>query len=71
MANNKENKKEGKQLPHTIKTIVTIGEVMARFLAAYLLMNNFDHVVAVAVAWYFLITAVLAFVVLVHKASKN
>lgn len=67
----KENKKESRQVPHTVKTVVTIGEVVARFLAAYLLLNNFEHIVAVAAAWYFLITAVMAFVVLVHKASSK
>lgn len=70
----KENKTqtvEGKKVPHTVKTVVTVAEVVARFLAAYLLFSNFDHIVAVAIAWYFLITAVLAFVVLIHKASKN
>lgn len=71
MPNVSKNTKEGRTVPHTVKTIVTLGEVVARFLAAYLIMNNFDHIVAVAVAWYFLITAVLAFVLLVHKASKN
>lgn len=68
---NKENKKESRQVPHTVKTVVTLIEVVARFLAAYLLLNNFDHIVAVAAAWYFLITAVMAFVVLVHKASSK
>jgi len=60
-----------KQVPHTVKTVVTLVEVVARFLTAYLLLNNFTHIVAVAVAWYMLITAVMAFVALVHKASKN
>jgi hypothetical protein len=60
-----------KQIPATLKTVVTLVEVVARFLAAYLLLNNFDHIVAVAAGWYFLITAAMAFVALVHKASKN
>ena len=73
---NKENKNEDsksfvQKVPHTVKTVVTVGEVVARFLAAYLLLNNFDHIVAVAAGWYFLITAAMAFVALVHKASKN
>lgn len=71
MAKAIENKKEGRKVPHTVKSVVTIAEIVARFITAYLLMNNFDHIVAVAVAWYMLITAVLAFVLLVHKASKN
>jgi hypothetical protein len=58
-------------MPATLKTVVTLVEVVARFLAAYLLLNNFDHIVAVAAGWYFLITAAMAFVALVHKASKN
>jgi hypothetical protein len=58
-------------MPATLKTVVTLVEVVARFLAAYPLLNNFDHIVAVAAGWYFLITAAMAFVALVHKASKN
>ncbi len=60
-----------KTMPATLKTVVTLVEVVARFLAAYLLLNNFDHIVAVGAGWYFLITAAMAFVALVHKASKN
>jgi len=59
------------KVPHTVKTVVTVGEVVARFLAAYLLFSNFDHVVAVAIAWYFLITAVMAVIAFIHKANKN
>ena len=69
--NNDESKTFVQKVPATIKTIVTLVEVVARFLAAYLLLNNFDHIIAVAVGWYMLITAAMAFVALVHKASKN
>lgn len=68
MTNNKKTKKE---VPATIKTIVSLVEVVARFLTAYLLMNNFDHIVAVAVAWYMLVTAAMIFVAVFHKAFKN
>lgn len=73
---NKENKNEDSKgfvakVPHTMKTIVAVGEIVARFLAAYLLFSNFDHVVAVAIAWYFLITAVTAVITFIHKANKN
>ena len=73
---NKENKNEDsksfvQKVPHTVKTVVTVGEVVARFLAAYLLFSNFDHVVAVAIAWYFLITAVMAVIAFINKANKN
>lgn len=69
--NTDESKTFVQKVPATMKTIVTLVEVVARFLAAYLLLNNFDHIVAVAVGWYMLITAAMAFVALVHKASKN
>lgn len=68
MTNNKKTKKE---VPATVKTIVSLVEVVARFLTAYLLMNNFDHIVAVAVAWYMLVTAAVMFVAVFHKAFKN
>lgn len=68
--NSEESKTFLQKVPHTIKTIVVLGEVVARFLAAYLLLNNFDHIVAVAAGYYFLITAAMAFVSLVHKAAK-
>ncbi len=58
------------KVPHTIKTIVAVAEIVARFLAAYLLFSGYDHIVAVAVAWYFLITAVMAVIAFVHKANK-
>jgi hypothetical protein len=58
------------KVPHTMKTIVAVGEIVARFLAAYLLFSNFDHVVALAIAWYLLITAVMAVIAFVHKANK-
>lgn len=71
--NNKTNKDDAKkrQVPHTLKTVVSLVEVVARFLAAYLLLNNFDHIVAVAAGWYFLITAAMMFVAVFHKAFKN
>lgn len=65
------NKNGKKTVPATLKTIVSLVEVVARFLAAYLLLNNFDHVVAVAVGWYMLITAAMMFVAVFHKAFKN
>jgi divalent metal cation (Fe/Co/Zn/Cd) transporter len=65
------NKKQKKEVPATVKTIVSLVEVVARFLTAYLLMNNFDHIVAVAVAWYMLVTAAIMFVAVFHKAFKN
>ncbi len=74
MATNNKNastKKSKRQVPQTVKTIVTLAEVIARFITAYLLLNNFDHIVAIAIAWYMLITASMAFVAIVHKASKN
>lgn len=71
MAKQENTNEEKRQVPHTVKTVVTITEVVARFITAYLLFNNFEHIVVVVVAWYFLITAVMAFVALVHKASKN
>jgi hypothetical protein len=70
--NNKTQKDSGKKtVPATVKTIVSLVEVVARFLTAYLLLNNFNHIVAVAVAWYMLITAALMFVAVFHKAFKN
>lgn len=60
-----------KQVPAVFKTIGSLVEVVARFLAAYLLMNNFTHIVAVAVAWYMLISASIIFVAVFHKAFKN
>ena len=74
MANNNKTQKDGaqkKSVPATIKTIVSLVEVVARFLTAYLLLNNFTHIIAVAVAWYMLITAALMFVAVFHKAFKN
>ena len=69
--NSEAPKSFAQKVPHTVKTIVAVGEVVARFLAAYLLFSNFDHVVAVAIAWYFLITAVMAVISFIHKAMKN
>ena len=74
MANNNKTQKEGKQkkqVPATLKSVVSLVEVVARFLAAYLLLNNFDHIVAVAIGWYMLITAAMMFVAVFHKAFKN
>jgi uncharacterized membrane protein YbhN (UPF0104 family) len=78
MANNNKTQKEDapvasqkKQVPAIIKTIVSLVEVVARFLTAYLLLNNFDHIVAVVVAYYMLITAAGMFVAVFHKAFKN
>lgn len=67
--NNKTNKQ--KKVPHTIKTFVSLVEVVARFLAAYLILNNFEHIVAVVVGWYFLVTASMIFVAVFHKAFKK
>lgn len=73
MTTNKTQKDESnkKSFPSTLKTIGALVEVVARFLAAYLLLNNFDHIVAVAVGWYMLVTAAIAFVAVFHKAFKN
>lgn len=68
---NNDSTKGIKKVPHTVKTVVAVGEIVARFLAAYLLFSNFDHVVAVAIAWYFLITAVMAVIALIHKSFKD
>ena len=68
---NTKDAKSKKQVPATLKTVVSLVEVVARFLAAYLLLNNFDHIVAVAVGWYMLVTAAIAFVAVFHKAFKN
>lgn len=72
MANKEKTQtKEARQVPHTVKTVVSVVEVVARFLAAYLLLNNFEHIVAVAGAWYFLITAVMAVLTFIHMAFKK
>ncbi len=68
---NTKDAKSKKQVPATLKTVVSLVEVVARFLAAYLLLNNFDHIVAVAAGWYMLITAAMMFVAVFHKAFKN
>lgn len=69
--NNTKKESNKKSFPSTLKTIGALVEVVARFLAAYLLLNNFDHIVAVAVGWYMLVTAAIAFVAVFHKAFKN
>lgn len=63
--------KAKREVPALVKTASTLVEVVARFLAAYLLLNNFDHIVAVAVGYYMLLTAALIFVTVFHKAFKN
>lgn len=71
MANSTKNTndvKAKKEVPATIKTIVSLVEVVARFLTAYLLLNNFDHIVAIAIGWYMLISAAMMFVTVFHKA---
>lgn len=60
-----------KSVPALIKTIGSLVEVVARFLTAYLLLNNFTNIVATAVAWYMLVTAAIIFVAVFHKAFKN
>lgn len=64
-------KKIKREVPAIIKSAVTMVEVVARYLTAYLLITNFDHVVAVAVAWYMLITASVVFVAVFFKAFKK
>jgi len=63
--------KQKREVPATIKTIVSLTEVVARFLAAYLILNNFDHVVATAVGIYMVVTASMIFVGVFHKAFKK
>lgn len=60
-----------KQVPAPIKTIGSLVEVVARFLAAYLILNNFKNIVAVVAGWYMLTTAAIIFVAVFHKAFKN
>jgi len=68
MASTKKTKRE---VPAIVKSTVTMAEVVARFLTAYLLITNFDHIVAVVIAWYMLITAAVMFVAVFHKAFKK
>lgn len=65
------NTKTKKQVPAVIKTVVSLAEVVARFLAAYLILNNFSHVVATAVGVYMVVTASIIFVAVFHKAFKT
>lgn len=68
MTTAKTNKRE---VPAVIKTVVSLSEVVARFIAAYLILNNFDHVVATGVGVYMVVTASIIFVGVFHKAFKN
>lgn len=73
MANNKttNNEETKKQVPATVKTIASLVEVVARLLAAYLVLDNFTNVVALAAGWYFLISAVIVIVMVFVKAFKK
>lgn len=65
------NTKTKKQVPGMVKTIVALAEVAARFVAAYLILNNFDNQVAVAAGLYMVVTASIIFVAVFHKAFKK
>lgn len=73
MANNKTTNNEApkKEVPATIKTIASLVEVVARLLAAYLVLDNFTNMVAIAAGWYFLISAVVVIVLVFVKAFKK
>ena len=60
-----------KEVPSMVKTIVALVEVVARYLAAYLLFNHFDHIIVIVVAWYLLLSATGAFVVIFYKAFNK
>lgn len=73
MANNNKTQNEApkKEVPATIKTIASLVEVVARLLAAYLVLDNFTNMVAIAAGWYFLISAVVVIVLVFVKAFKK
>lgn len=68
---NDQDKKAKKEVPAYVKTSVAVAEFVARGLAAYIILNNFDHVVATFVGGYFVITASIIFVGVFHKAFKQ
>lgn len=63
--------KKPKQVPGIVKTSVALAEVVARFLAAYLILNNFSHVVATGVGMYMVVSGAIIFVTVFHKAFKQ
>ena len=74
MANNNKTQKEvtsKREVPPTLKTIGSLVEVVARLLAAYLALDNFTNIVALAAGWYFLVTAVIIIVMVFAKAFKK
>ena len=74
MANNKTTNNEAsskKEVPATLKTVGSLVEVVARLLAAYLVLDNFTNVIALAAGWYFLVTAVIIIVMVFAKAFKK
>jgi choline-glycine betaine transporter len=58
-------------VPAPIMMIASLVEVVASFLAAYLLLRNFEHVAAQAAGWFFLVQASLIVVVVFVKAFKK
>lgn len=72
MANNKTTNSENKRtVPHQLKTAGSLVEVVARSLTAYLLLDNFTNIVAIAVGWYMLVTAAIIVVMVFAKAFSN
>lgn len=63
--------KDKREVPSLVKTIVALVEVVARYLAAYLLFNNFDHIIVIVLAWYLLLSATGAFMVIFYKAFNK
>lgn len=64
--NNKTNSTDAKKtfkVPAPILMVATLVEVVAGFMAAYLLLNNFTHIVAVTAGWFFLIQSSLILVI--------
>lgn len=71
--NNKKQKNEApkREVPALIKTSASLIEVAARFLAAYLIMDNFTNKIALAAGWYLLISATIVIVLVFIKAFKK
>ena len=65
----KQNKSK-RGVPATIKTVVSVIEFVARGIAAYLILNNFDHIVAVYVGLYMVVTASIILIGVFYKAFK-
>lgn len=60
---NSTSAKKAFSVPAPILMIATLVEVVAGFLAAYLLLNNFTHIVAVTTGWFFLVQSSLILVI--------